>query len=102
MNGFQDIHLCTLYQGANEGIRQENERQTKKGKNRKSHRESKTEREIWNYQVANEGMLQKKWEANEERKRSEIQQAENLKQKEKYGIFRKVVRKTARLGFKGH
>lgn len=27
---------------------------------------------------------------------------ENPKQKEKYGIFRKVVRKTARLGFKEH
>ena len=36
MNGFQDIHLCTLYQGANEGMLQKKERQTKKGKDLKS------------------------------------------------------------------
>ena len=38
MNGFQDVHLCTLYQEANEGMLQKSEKQTKEGKDLKSHK----------------------------------------------------------------
>lgn len=38
MNGSQGIHLCALYQEANEGMLQKSEKQTKKGKDLKSHK----------------------------------------------------------------